>query len=82
MSLGITNEESAKMVGYMTRAGISVKEAVNFQQKLAASIDGAYKSQALTSKVLSKITSSNFAILLYQDKNLAALSKIAIQAHE
>jgi len=80
--MGISQEDSAKMVGLMSRAGISVREAVNFQGKLNSIIKNTYKDQVLSSKIMTKITSSNLATLLYTEKNLDYLSRIAVQAHE
>ena len=81
-AMGISQEDSAKMVGLMSRAGISVREAVNFQGKLNSIIKNTYKDQVLSSKIMTKITSSNLATLLYTEKNLDYLSRIAVQAHE
>jgi hypothetical protein len=81
-AIGISNEESAKMVGYMSRAGISVSESVRFQGQLAQLIQDSYKGQALTSKIMSKITESTYSSMLYTQKNSRELAKIAIQAHE
>jgi len=81
-AMGISNEESAKMAGIMTRLGFTLEDAVDFQRDLYQTIRSSYGSQVLTSKVMSKITQSNFAVLMYSQKNRDALAKIAMQAHE
>lgn len=81
-AMGISNEESAKMAGYMTRAGITLEDAVGFQKQIYGLIKNSYGTNVLTSKVMSKITQSNFSIFLYTSKNADQLAKIAMQAHE
>ena len=80
-ALGITSEESAKIAGYQSRGGISLKESLSFQVELFNTLKKTFKSNSLTSKMMSSIANSEWAIMNYSKGNVAETVKIAAHAH-
>jgi len=59
MNLGIADEQSAKIAANQNRVGMSLKDSVKFQKDVYKQIKVQFKSNALTSKVMEKISESN-----------------------
>jgi len=81
MNLGIADEQSAKIAANQNRVGMSLKDSVKFQKDVYKQIKVQFKSNALTSKVMEKISESNWAILNYSKGNVKETARIAANAH-